>query len=170
MRVLILIALLVAGAAQADWKVIKNTNDMTGETSTFATSQFADTVRPMPFPYTGTKARIIASCIGGHITTYLHFTTAPNVSNAETESGYNVVPVRMRFDEGEVRTAEFMQDWGDAFLIPYDFHPEELTNGVLRSNVLRVSLNWHGANHPVWAISLTGSTKAINQARAVCGR
>lgn len=165
---LMLAALLITSPSNATWTTSTKVDEMSGDTSYYAMSPSAKTTSPMSFPYQETTSKIVVGCAGASSWSYLYFSTAPNISNAETKSGYNVVRTRIRWDSNEVETAEYKQDWGSNFLFPYDFLSSEFIPKVKESNTLLVELRWHGQNRPRFRYSMAGSSKAIAHIESKC--
>jgi len=174
MRTLTLVALLWTGTAQADWRVYESKSAMTDETYQYAVSPYSDATR-MSFPYAETKSQILVSCgvieSSGKVyySVRVRFTKAPNVPDAETKSGYNVVRVYTRWDSGDVDwSPEYKQDWGDDTFTPYNFHDEAFVEQLKAANKLRLQFSWHGQGDPVFTYSMAGSSRAISAITARC--
>lgn len=171
--VILALCTLAYSPARGDWSVRTTTDDMTGESSVLAASSFTESVRPMSSPYTGVMVRMYATCTlrddgSPFFWGYLHFTTAPNVTNSKREYGVRVVPITMRWDSGEILVGEFTQDSGSKFLAPFDLPPAEFVENARVHNTLAIQLSWHGQNRPVFKISMAGSSKALTQLAAAC--
>lgn len=171
--VIFAVLVLTWSPSRADWSVITTTNDMTGESSVLASSSFTKSVRPMSSPYTGVMVRMYAKCTlrndgSPFLWGYLHFTTAPNVTNSKREHGVRVVPITMRWDSGEIVTHTFMQDSGSKFLEPFDLSPDGFVANARSHNSLAIQISWYGQNRPVFKISMAGSSAAIAAIVSTC--
>lgn len=147
------------------WNHFTSKDEMTGDTQAFATSPRAASTRPMEFPYAGTQAWLGIGCNGSSEWAYIGFTEAPNLNNTDTESGYNVVRTRVKWDES-LENTKFTQKWGASFL-----HFESDSSAITRvagANKVLLELDWHGQRKVYFEFTLNGSSDAIKQMRASC--
>ena len=147
------------------WNHFTSKDEMTGETQGFASSPRATSTSPMEFPYNGTQAWLGIGCDGKSEWAYVGFTNAPNLNNTDTESGYNVVRTRVRWDEA-VQNTKFTQKWGAAFL-----HFESDSSAIAKiagAKKVLLELDWHGQRPVYFEFTLKGSSDAIKKMRAIC--
>ena len=84
----------------------------------------------------------------------------------EIEDGYNIISTRIKWGD-EVDVESFTQKWGSDFL-----HFRDVNSSVqnyIDNSSMRLELDWYGLGKIYFDYSLSGSSKAIKDARVVCG-
>ena len=138
---------------------------MTGKKQEFATSDKVASTKPMEFPYSGTKAWMGIGCDGSNEWAYIGFSGSPNLNNTDTESGYDIVTTRVRWDD-VVQQTKFTQKWGDSFL-HFRSTPAAIAK-IAGAKTMLLELDWHGQRPVYFEFSLDGSSDAIKKMRASC--
>ncbi|MBM7624749.1 hypothetical protein [Sporohalobacter salinus] len=158
----ILLVLLLSYTVYAanEWDTFVSKDEMEGTETWYATSPEVTTTEKMDFPYTGTKASLIVGYDGEDEWGYVAFSNAPNLSDTETEDGYNVIYTRVKFDD-KIKNTTLTQDWGSKFL---NFRNDKgIISKIKSSNTLLLELNWHGEGEVYFRFPLDGSADAINK-------
>jgi hypothetical protein len=149
------------------WTSHKSTDEMTGKQSSFANSPSVAAVRTMDFPYSRVTVSLHVGCDFDSEWIYFAASEKPNIADDETESGYNVIRTRLRWDEEVVET-RLTQEWGERFLRVSYTDREDAISRVIASSVVRLELNWYGEGRVHFDVPLRGSSAAVAEARARC--
>ena len=97
--------------------------------------------------------------------TYLYFSSSPNLTNDDTESGYNRVVVNIRFDGKVTKRFTMTQDWGSKFL---HFRNDNSIKAAMRQySTMLVELEWYGCGRAYFEYDLTGATAKMSEARSL---
>ncbi len=152
-------------SALPQWRSFTSKDEMTGAASTFAVSPNVEPNQRMTFPYGDVEAWLGVGCDGSSEWAYVGFSSAPNLSDDETESGYNVVRTRIRWDE-HVTQVELTQKWGASFL--HFVEDESAIMNIAKSNSVMLALQWHGQRESFFEFPLRGSAAALSEARTNC--
>jgi len=162
------------------WTVSMNKDEMTGKLSAYAMSSEVSPTRQMGFPYSDVKAYIVVGCKMSTIPSiyigeedpssrsewvYVYFTTSPNLLYTKTEDGYNRINIRVKWDDGIIEDENLVQEWGSKYLHFRD--GEYVIHNICASNTLLLGLEWHGQGSVYFRFDLSGSSKAINEARGL---
>lgn len=168
-KTLIALSLIATSfASQAAWKVSGDTDPMTGESQYYAISGWKQSLKPMGFPYQGTKSAIGVGCdSGGNYWAYFAFSSKPNMSDDDTQRGYSTANRRIKWDD-EMSKIHMSQDHGSKF-VHVSSDKQFIQNLREHNSVLLDMSAWHSGNQPYFKYSLSGSTKAINEALSKCG-
>src|SRR3989442_4076375 len=83
-------------AQKPQWETSTGTDQMTGKRQVYATSPTVPPTTRMEFPYRDVQAWLGAGCSGKSEWAYIGFTKAPNLTDTETESGYNRINTRIK--------------------------------------------------------------------------
>lgn len=149
------------------WTTRNSRDEMSGEYSYFAHSPAAFALKPMSFPYNNVRAWLGFGCKGKSQWAYIGFSEAPNLSNDKTETGYDKIRTRIKWDD-QVQDTTFTQEWGDKFLnFLFD---DEAIEMMQKSNHFTVELQWYGQQTSHFKMSLRGSSAAIKRAMDSCSR
>lgn len=149
----------------SDWRHSASRDEMTGKTQGFATSKGAQPTRRMDFPYRDVHGWLGFGCDGENEWAFIGFSTSPNITDDDTEDGYNVIRTRIKWDD-EIETVRFTQDWGSKFL---DFsNDKRAIDKFISANKVLLELRWHGSGSVYFPFSLRCSTNAILDAREIC--
>lgn len=148
-----------------EWRTFNSTDEMTGDTSHYAISPSALSTRPMSFPYTGVTSSLAVGCSASSSWAYLVFSESPNITNDETEDGYNLIPTRVKWDSELVKMT-LTQDWGSKFLHFMD--DANTIKKIQASNEVLLEFSWHGQDQVYFKISLNGSSNAIKEILNKC--
>lgn len=152
-------------ALQARWTHSTKRDEMTGEISAFAFSPRSKPTRPMSFPYMDLTAVMAFGCDGDSEWAYINFSDSPNLTNTETEDGYNTFTTRVRWDEA-VENTRMVQEWG-ATALHFRNGADAIRKMASASEAL-VELKWYGAGDVYFLFSMNGSSAAIASARQAC--
>lgn len=147
------------------WRVSETADKMTGKSQYFAMSGSVQPEESLGFPYSDLKSWIGMGCNGTKEWAFIGFNSAPNLTDDSTESGYNVVNARFKWDSVLSRE-RFTQTWGDEFLSFSD--DVGAISKIAKSNSAMLELNWYGAGAIHFEYKFDGSSKAIAEARAKC--
>ena len=147
------------------WRVTSDTDVMTNEKSAFAFSIIAKPIERMDFPYSDAVSWLGFGCDGLDEWAFVGFSVQPNLSNDETEDGYNFIETRIKFDD-TVGTTSLTQEWGAKFL--HFVNDREVIAGFAKGSMLILELDWHGEGKVHFEWPLNGSANAIVEARDEC--
>ena len=149
------------------WSTSTSKDEMTGKLSAYAHSPVAFPSKVMSFPYSDVNAWLGVGCDKDNEWVYIGFNSAPNLANTETEDGYNLIKTRVKWNN-EIENVVLSQDWGAKFL-----HFRNDTSALAKiasSNSALLELQWHGQQPTYFEFTLNGSSKAISEIKAKCGR
>ena len=119
----------------------------------------------MSFPYSDVHAWLGVGCNKGNEWVYVGFSESPNITNDETEDGYNRIRTRIKWND-EVEDIILTQDWGSEFL---HFRDDSLViSKIAASNSALLEIQWYGEGNTYFEFSLNGSSKVIQEIRAKC--
>ena len=163
-KIIIFVVLLVLFAsfgvsASQEWSISSEKDEMSEEISWYANSPTVTATEEMGFPYKGTKAWIGVGYDGDNTWAYFGFTNQPNITNDDTKDGYNVIPVRIKFDD-DIKKTFLRQDWGSKFL---HIRNKNLIEDIKKHKTLLLELKWHGEDEVYFEFPLNGSADAINK-------
>lgn len=163
---MILISILIATSAQAEWKVTSDVNDMTGEVNYYAMSSSTYSTKTMGFPYKGTQSWIGVGCNENSEWTFIGFSNAPNISKTETHDGWNSITTRFKWDS-KIKSVELSQEWGASFL-HFMGNETEVIKKIQSSRNGLLELDWHSQGVVYFPYSFKGSSKAISTIKNKC--
>lgn len=157
-----IILLICTISASADWRTFSSKDEMTGETTWYAHSSQVRSTEEMGFPYHDTKAWLGVGNEGEDEWVYIGFSNEPNISDDETQDGYNVIRTRVKWDDS-IENMRFTQSWGSKFL---HFRNDSIAiSKIVESNTILVELNWYGEGKVYFRFPLDGSAAAIEKIR-----
>ena len=149
------------------WTHSKSTDKMTGKKSVYASSPIIEPTKKMNFPYSDTTAWLGIGCNSKNEWAYVGFNKAPNLSDTETESGYNIIRTRIKWD-GEIVPVSFTQDWGSSFI---NFRDDKwIILKIANSNSAILELKWYGEQKTHFKFPLNGSSAALKYIRSLCSQ
>lgn len=154
-----------APPAAPEWTTFESSDEMTGKRSSYAISPKTKSTREMGFPYSAVEARLAVGCDSESEWAYFYFTSAPNLSNTETQDGYNVIKTRVRWDD-RVVTQTLYQDWGSKSV--QFWHKDDAIREIQGAKSVLVELDWHGEGAVRFPFTLNGSSKALQEIRGKC--
>jgi len=126
-----------------NWNTHDSADEMTGEKSSYINSDEVVPNRKLDFPYSDLKSSIGIGCDSGSQWVYLWFSKTPNMVGDTTKDGYNLVKLRVKFDN-KLDTATMTQSWGaKALHFQYD---SWAVKKMLQANTLTVEIPWYGRN------------------------
>lgn len=147
------------------WETSASIDKMTGKRQVFASSPTIGATEKMDFPYQDVAAWLGVGCDGKNEWAYIGFTKAPNLTDTETEHGYNRISTRIKWDDA-VQNVELIREWGASFL---HFQSDRQAIAKMSSSKSALlELKWYGQNHPYFRFSLDGAAKAISEIRKQC--
>lgn len=147
------------------WRTSSSIDEMTEKSSHYASSPSVRPDSKMQFPYHDVRSWIGVGCSGGRTWAYFGFDEAPNLTNDETKSGYNLINARIKWDQN-ITSVELHQEWGDRFLT-FANSASAIAN-LAGANNVKLELSWYGQERPVFTYSLKGSSKAIAEIKSKC--
>jgi hypothetical protein len=106
----------VAERTKTSWHVTRSKDKMTGKAEAYATSVTVSAKPEMDFPYSDVKAWLGVGCNGSSEWAYVGFDGGVNLSDTETESGYNTFTTRIKWD-GEITKTSFAQMYSDGYYL-----------------------------------------------------
>lgn len=150
---------------QPIWRTNVSIDEMTGAKQAFALSPKVSPTRTMDFPYSNVTAWVGVGCENASEWAFFGFSTAPNISNDDTKSGYHVINTRVKWNDSIINT-RLIQNWGAKFI-----HFSDESEAIIKlanSSRLMLELNWHGQGNVNFNFPLTGSSAAIQEMREKC--
>jgi len=158
-----------APVARTAWSPIRYyTDEMTGEQSFGAYSDETGPTRAMEWPYHDVTARIYFSCDAGrnNEAAWIRFSSNPNLVDTDTQSGYDVITTRIRWDDKPPESATLTQQWSSEDV---SFMYDGWAIGRIEaSGAMLLELHWYDSGRVFFRFDLTGSAEALNEARARC--
>ncbi|WP_352284177.1 hypothetical protein [Pseudoalteromonas sp. Q18-MNA-CIBAN-0097] len=149
------------------WVTSVSKDEMTGKFTAFAHSPISYPSKKMGFPYHDVNSWMGVGCDADNEWVYLGFNDSPNLSKDTTESGYNLLKTRIKWDDN-VEDVSLTQDWGAKFLHFKD--DSVVSSKIAASSSALVELQWHGEQPTYFKYSLSGSSKAISEIRGKCSK
>jgi len=119
----------------------------------------------MDFPYADVEAWMGVGCDGSSEWAYFGFSTSPNITNADTEDGYNVISARIKWDNS-IQNTRLIQEWG-AKSIHFSDGASAIAK-IAGSSTVMLELSWHGEGRVNFQFPLKGSSAAIQEMREKC--
>lgn len=147
------------------WETTSSTDKMTGTTQFYATSPSTGPLKKMGFPYGDVESWLGVGCDGRSEWAYVGFNKAPNLTDIETEDGYNSINTRMKWGQS-IEEVALSQKWGAAFL-QFDHGAAAISN-MDSSSAALLELSWYGQEHPYFQFPMTGAHAAIEKMRKEC--
>ncbi|MEI4552072.1 hypothetical protein [Pseudoalteromonas spongiae] len=149
------------------WVTSTSKDKMTGEFSAYALSPRAFPTKKMSFPYSNVHSSLGIGCDKNGEWVYFSFSSAPNLTNAETKKGYKLISTRIKWDE-QIQNVFLTQDWGAKFIHFRDY--KAAISNIFNANKALLELQWHGQQSVYFEYDLNGSSKAISEIRSLCSR
>jgi RNA polymerase subunit RPABC4/transcription elongation factor Spt4 len=147
------------------WEVSTSVEKMTGKRQAFASSPTVSAAERMDFPYGDVRAWLGVGCDGTDEWAYIGFSSAPNLTDTDTESGYNRIRTRIKWDES-LEDVTLTQEWGAPFLHFRDDDAAIARMATAGSALLE--LNWYGQGRSYFSFPLDGSSASIATIRRQC--
>ena len=147
------------------WSNRTSKDVMTNKFQAFASSPRAEAKTKMDFPYQDTEGWLGIGCDADSEWAYFGFTNQPNITDDETEDGYNLIETRIRWDD-QVQNVVLVQTWGAKFL-HFENHATAIER-IASSNRVLLELNWHGQRSAHFEFTLRGSSRSIQELRSAC--
>lgn len=147
------------------WETFTSVDKMTGKRQVFATSPKVPPTEPMGFPYRAVTAWLGVGCDGKSEWAYIGFSEAPNLTDTETENGYNRINTRIKWNES-IQNVTLIQEWGSAFL-----HFQDDRQGIgkiITTKSALLELKWYGQDRPYFSFPLDGAAAAVAEIRKQC--
>lgn len=153
------------GVVAQEWSHETSQDEMTDELRAFAKSPEVSATEPLEFPYRDVVAQLALGCDGEDEWVYLAFSEGPNLTGGNTEDGYDVFRLRVRWDD-DVQTHRMIQEWGEPFV---QFQSDETVIPLITSSeTVLVELPWYGSGEVYFRFPLGGAADAIAAAREAC--
>jgi hypothetical protein len=154
-----------AAPVKPQWAVTTSVDKMTGKRKVFATSPTVASTETMQSPYRNVTAWMGVGCDGKNEWVYVGFSTAPNLTDTETKSGYSEIRTRIKWDNS-LQNVALTQEWGAAFL-HFDDKIQTISK-ITTSNAALLELNWYGQNHPQFSFPMDGAAASVTAMRKQC--
>jgi RNA polymerase subunit RPABC4/transcription elongation factor Spt4 len=148
-----------------EWGSSSATDEMTGKKSNYVNSITIGPTKPMEFPYHDTKAWLGVGCDSKSEWVYIGFNNSPNLSDTETEDGYNVINTRIKWN-GAVENVKLTQKWSAKFI--HFKNGAHIISKILNSDTAMLELQWHGQQPAYFEFPLKGASEAIKNMRKSC--
>lgn len=149
------------------WYTFSSIDEMTGKFSAYTGMPDSTGYPVMTFPYGRAKASLHVGCDKKSEWAYFHFNQSPNLAKTQTEDGYNIIKTTIRWDD-KVEKIKLRQDWG-AQSIHFQDGRSAIKN-IAASSEMLLKLEYHGQQPVYFDFSLRGSTKALQDIRAMCAQ
>lgn len=153
-------------AQKPQWEMSTETDKMTGKRQVYATSPTVPPTTRMEFPYRDVKAWLGVGCSAKSEWAYIGFTKAPNLTDTETESGYNRINTRIKWNDS-VQNMTLTQKWGASFLQFQD--GRQAISRIISSRSSLLELQWYGQPGTYFSFPLDGASTAVEAMRKQCG-
>jgi RNA polymerase subunit RPABC4/transcription elongation factor Spt4 len=147
------------------WTLTSDKDEMTGESSEYMISDSVYPIRKMDFPYHNVNASLVVACDSKREWAYFAFNTSPNLANDETQDGYNLINTRIKWGE-QLQDAILTQRWNSKFIQFQD--SKAAINNIMKYNIARLELQWHGEKPAHFDFSLKDSSASIQKLRNKC--
>jgi hypothetical protein len=138
---------------------------MTGKRKVFAMSPTVPSTQTMESPYRDVTAWMGIGCDGKDEWVFVGFSTAPNLTDTETKSGYNEISTRIKWDNS-LQNVALTQEWGAKFL-SFDKRIQTISK-ITTSNEATLELSWYGQNHPQFSFPMDGAAASVTAMRKAC--
>jgi hypothetical protein len=150
---------------KSQWEVLTSVDKMTGVRKIFAISPTVAPTERMDSPYQDVTAWLGVGCDGKSEWAYAGFSTSPNLTDTDTEDGYNKVRTRIKWD-GAVQNVTLIQKWGSKVL-NFDDERQAIPK-MAGSNSALLELSWYGQSHPYFSFPMDGAAASIAEMRKQC--
>lgn len=150
-----------------EWNTFTSKDKMTGELSYYANSPVAIPTNQMSFPYSDVTAWMGVGCDKNGEWVYVGFKGSLNLANTETQDGHNLISTRIKWNDA-VEQVLLSQEWSSDFLHFNEDAPALVK--IQNSKTAMLELQWHGQQPTYFEFSLNGSSKAIGEIKAKCGK
>lgn len=164
-HLLLLASFLISITARAQWDVSMSKDEMTGEVSSYCSSQTTPPTKTMSFPYSDVRGWLGVGCNGESEWAYAGFSMAPNLQGTDIGDGYNIITTRIKFDD-QVETVRLTQEWNSKFI--HFSNDNEVIKKLMNASTVLLELDWYGSGKTYFRFSGSGSTTAINEIRTSC--
>lgn len=158
--------LLIAVSVFGGWSTSFSRDEMTGEGSAYALSSVVSSTAPMGFPHGDTRAWIGVGCDSDDEWAFIGFNSSPNLTDTDTEDGYNLIDTRIKWDD-QVEKVTLKHVWGSKFLHFYGTDAE-VVKKIEECGTVLLELKWYGQGSVYFKFSLSGSSAAISKVRNQC--
>lgn len=149
-----------------NWSTFESKDEMSGSTTHYATSPRTKPNSPMGFPYADVTAVIGVGCDKTSKWAYFRFSKAPNLTNTDTEDGYNIIKNRIKWGD-KLDTITLTQVWGsDALHAKYK--PDFISKLMANKSVV-LELDWHGQSRVLFDFPLNQSSESLEKIFKSCG-
>lgn len=147
------------------WRSFTSSDELTGDQSAYAASPRVGATRRMNFPYGDVRGWVGVGCDASSEWAYVGFTDSPNLTNTDTQSGFDLIRTRARFND-TVENVTLTQQWGASAL--HFRNDSEIITKLTEANSLMLELSWYGEQQSLFEFSLNGSAAAISDMRSFC--
>ena len=147
------------------WRLLRSKDEMTNEESIYIRSSSFSSISPMEFPYQSVTSWIGIGCKKDSRWVYIGFSESPNLSNTQTEDGYNTFRTKVRFDD-VVETLSFTQKWAADFIYPKN--DEQFIRKLSASKNVRLALEWYGQREVYFDYQMHQFDKVLGEMKSDC--
>lgn len=154
-------------APKTSWTHSTSKDEMTGKKMAFASSVSTTPTKLMSFPYHDTIAWLGVGCDGKTEWAFVGFNESPNLTDTDTEDGYNVIKTRIKWD-GKVENISMTQKWGAKFI--HFEKDRSIISKISKSKSVLLELHWHGEQPSYFDFPLKGSSAALKKIRELCAK
>ncbi|EGR3150076.1 hypothetical protein C4D02_RS21625 [Vibrio parahaemolyticus] len=168
-KLLILLSLAPAFESLAGWSTSTDIDPMTSNQTHYARSESVKSMKPMASPYINTKSWVSVGCnTVGSMWVSFGFTHAPNMTDDSTKDGYSSANRRVKWDES-TELVYMTQKWGSKFIHISESEKSHIRKLMSSSAVTLDLSSWYGSPNAYFKYSLSGSSRAIENAFNKCG-
>ncbi len=159
------VAAAVTAPIAPQWEERVAVDKMTGKRKAYTTSPTVSPTDPMESPYRDVHAWMGVGCDGKDEWVYVAFSTAPNLTDTETKSGYSEIQARIKWDD-KLENVALTQEWG-AKVLHFDDTKRTISK-ITTSNAALLELKWYGQNHPYFSFPMDGAAASVAAMRKQC--
>ncbi|EJG0999337.1 hypothetical protein C4G52_RS20725 [Vibrio parahaemolyticus] len=168
-KLLVLLSLAPAFDLLAGWTTSSDTDPMTNNHIYYAHSESVKSMKPMASPYTNAKSWVSVGCnTVGSMWVNFGFTHAPNMTDDSTRDGYSSANRKIKWDES-TELIYMTQKWGSKFIHIAESEKNNIRKLMSSSSVTLDLSSWYGSPNSHFKYSLSGSSRAIENALNKCG-
>lgn len=149
------------------WIVSRSVDKMTNVKSWYAISPSVNSVDPMRFPYTDTRARMAVACDKKSKWAYVTFSGSINLTGTVTHDGFDTVATRIRWDSN-IEHVKFTEKWG-ARHVQFESTDKVITDVISHKTAL-LELQWFEQGTVYFRFPLEGAKAAVQTALSKCAQ
>ena len=142
-------------------------DELTGETLRNIQGEQTPTTKVQEFPYSDLKAALQVNCSGDEPALHIRFSTAPNLTDSDTENRYSKNALEYAID-GRLYKSDFLQPWGADSLSSNA--KGQLLARLEGANTLTLRMNWYGLGRVHFKFDTEGLWNASADLLDQCGK